>query len=122
MRFSSFASMLLGGAAAMTLFVAASRAQGGNPETGRDFYMRFGCYACHGTSGQGGGENVGGGPKLAPNPLPYVAYEYQLRRPRGIMPIYTQKILSDAQLEDIYSYVTSIQTRTTSSIARSKPK
>lgn len=119
MRFASFASMLLGGAAAMTLFVAASRAQGGNPETGRDLYMRFGCYACHGTSGQGGGENVGGGPKLAPDPLPFVAYEYQLRRPRGIMPAYTQNVLSDGQITDIYSYITSIRPRTAASLGRS---
>lgn len=81
----------------------------GDKKAGRDIYMRYGCFACHGTSGQGGGENVGGGPKLAPDPLPFVAYRYQIRHPRAIMPAYSQKVLSDAQVADTYAYVASIR-------------
>lgn len=81
----------------------------GDRQAGRDIYMRYGCFACHGTSGQGGGENVGGGPKLAPDPLPFVAYRYQIRHPRAIMPAYTPKVLTDAQLADTYAYVASIR-------------
>jgi ubiquinol-cytochrome c reductase cytochrome c subunit len=76
-------------------------------ERGRTAFMQMGCYACHGTMGQGG--ERGAGPKLAPNPFPYEAFAFQTRRPRANMPRYPQEYLSDAQLADIYSYISSIK-------------
>jgi mono/diheme cytochrome c family protein len=52
----------------------------GSAERGYQAYMKYQCYTCHGTIGQGA--DRGAGPKLAPNPFPWVAFENQVRRPR----------------------------------------
>jgi ubiquinol-cytochrome c reductase cytochrome c subunit len=70
---------------------------------GRQLYTATGCYECHGYSGQGSA-----GPRLAPNPLPLDIFTRQLRNPRAVMPIYTRKTLSDADLADIYAYLNAI--------------
>jgi mono/diheme cytochrome c family protein len=74
----------------------------GDVKAGHGVYMRDGCYECHGTTGQGGGLF---GPKLAPDPLAFTAFAFQVRRPRAVMPVYTSKVLSDAELADIYAYL-----------------
>ena len=79
----------------------------GSAERGRKIYMDVGCYACHGSVGQGG--ERGAGPKIAPNPFPYEAFAFQTRRPRNSMPRYPVEFVSDQQLADIYAYVTSIK-------------
>jgi mono/diheme cytochrome c family protein len=79
----------------------------GSPERGHAVFLKMGCDACHGTLGQGG--ERGAGPKLAPNPFPYEAFAFQVRRPRANMPRYPQEFLSDAQLADIYAYIGSIK-------------
>jgi len=66
--------------------------------------MSIGCYACHGTVGQGAST----GPKLAPGPIPYAAFQQQVRQPRQDMPRFGVEFLSDQDLADIYAYVQSI--------------
>jgi mono/diheme cytochrome c family protein len=78
----------------------------GSVEKGKTLFMKNMCYTCHGTQGQGG--ERGAGPKLAPNPFPFVAFEMQLRTPRGTMPRFPQQFVSDQDLADIYQYVASI--------------
>lgn len=78
----------------------------GSIEQGKQLFMKNSCYTCHGTLGQGGERNAG--PKIAPNPFPFVAFEMQLRQPRGVMPRYPVQFVSDQDLADIYSYVASI--------------
>ena len=70
---------------------------------GRQVYISDGCQQCHGYSGQG---TVG--PRIAPNPIPLELFSRQLRNPRGVMPVYTAKVLSDADLASIYAYMNSI--------------
>jgi ubiquinol-cytochrome c reductase cytochrome c subunit len=92
----------------LVLLVAANTAWAQDAaERGRQTYMDMGCYACHGTMGQGG--ERGAGPKLAPNSFPYEAFAFQTRRPRANMPRFPQQFLPDAQLADIYAYVSSIK-------------
>lgn len=74
----------------------------GNAKNGKAIYTTAGCYECHGREAQGG---AGTGPKLGPAPIPYVAFAYQVRVPRDQMPPYTVKVLSDAELADIYAFV-----------------
>lgn len=74
----------------------------GNPTNGKAIYTKAGCYECHGREAQGG---AGTGPKLGPAPIPYAAFAFQVRTPRDQMPPYTAKVLSDAQLADIYAFV-----------------
>ncbi|HLQ27303.1 MAG TPA: cytochrome c [Acidiferrobacterales bacterium] len=73
---------------------------------GQKLYMQNMCYTCHGTVGQGGERT---GPKLAPNPFPYMAFAAQVRKPRQDMPKYPQQFLSDQGLADIYAYILSIK-------------
>jgi ubiquinol-cytochrome c reductase cytochrome c subunit len=76
-------------------------------EQGRKAYMKYQCYTCHGTVGQGG--ERGAGPKLAPNPFPWAGFEFQVRTPRQDMPAYRKEHLSDRELADLYAYVASIR-------------
>ena len=76
-------------------------------EAGRKAYLKYQCYTCHGTAGQGG--ERGAGPKLAPNPFPWEGFRFQVRTPRQDMPAYRQAQLPDKELADIYAYVRSIK-------------
>jgi mono/diheme cytochrome c family protein len=76
----------------------------GNAKNGKAIYTADGCYECHGREAQGG---AGTGPKLGPAPIPYPAFVFQVRSPRDQMPPYTSKVLSDAELADIYAFVQS---------------
>lgn len=73
-------------------------------EEGRKIFASYGCYQCHGYEGQGGAA----GPRIAPRPLPYAGLSRYVRRPAGQMPPYTEKVLTDADLQKIYAY---LQTR-----------
>ncbi|MEQ1883885.1 MAG: cytochrome c [Bryobacteraceae bacterium] len=89
--------------AASTLF-AQSAEPSGNLEKGKQLYMTTGCQACHGRTAQG----VGGNRKLAPKPIPLAAAINYVRNPRGQMIAYSAKILSDADMADIWAYMRSI--------------
>lgn len=83
----------------------AASAPAGNAKNGKTVYTADGCYECHGRDAQGG---AGTGPKLGPNPIPFSAFAYQVRSPRDEMPPYTGKVLSDAELADVYAFVQSL--------------
>jgi mono/diheme cytochrome c family protein len=86
----------------------AQNAPAGSAERGQKIFMHQLCQACHGTVGQGG--ERGAGPKIAPNPFPWVAFEQQVRKPRQVMLPYSAKNLPDQDLADIYAYLVSIKT------------
>ena len=72
---------------------------------GKAIWVSYGCYQCHGYQGQGGASS---GPKIAPDPIPKVAFVFQLRKPRDRMPVYTSVTVSDKDVDDLYAYVSSI--------------
>jgi mono/diheme cytochrome c family protein len=72
-------------------------------DRGKQTYMRVGCYQCHGREAQGAST----GPRLGPNPLPLAAFTRAVRTPRNDMPPYGAKILSDAELADVYAFAAS---------------
>ena len=76
-------------------------------EQGRKAYMKYQCYTCHGTVGQGG--ERGAGPRLLPNLFPWAGFEIQVRTPRQDMPAYRKAHLSDQELADMYAYLRSIK-------------
>ena len=84
---------------------AAMAAPAGNAQNGQRLFTSAGCWECHDHEGQGG---QGTGPRLAPNPIAYSAFVHQCRLPADEMPPYTSKVLSDAELADIYAYLLSI--------------
>ncbi len=79
----------------------------GSADSGYKAYLKYQCYTCHGTVGQGG--DRGTGPKLAPNPFPWAGFELQVRTPRQDMPPYRREHLAQQDLADIYAYVRSIK-------------
>ena len=94
-------------AALLALTASAAFAQDppppGSAEPGQQAYVKYMCYTCHGTLGQGA--DRGTGPKLAPGMLPYAAFALQARTPRLDMPPYRQQFVSDQELADIYTYL-----------------
>ena len=74
-----------------------------NATRGKQLYYETGCYQCHGTRGAGGA-----GPRLAPQPIPIEAFKLQLRHPRIRMPVYTDVVMPDADVADIYAYLLTI--------------
>jgi ubiquinol-cytochrome c reductase cytochrome c subunit len=75
-------------------------AQTGDVKHGQTLWDTHGCYLCHGTVGQGGF-----GPAVATDLVPYVALAQYVRHPTGEMPPFSEKVLSDAELQDIYAYM-----------------
>jgi mono/diheme cytochrome c family protein len=76
-----------------------------NATRGKQLYMATGCYQCHGTRGEGGGN---AGPRVAPGPLPYAGFLQQLRHPRARMPVYTAVVMPDTDVADIYAYLSTV--------------
>jgi ubiquinol-cytochrome c reductase cytochrome c subunit len=103
MKMKMIALALLIGSAGFAL--AQSPAPVGDAANGQKLFLADGCYQCHGTVGQG---SRGTGPKLAPDPIPYEIFANQVRKPVAVMPPYTALVLSDAQLADVYAYVSSL--------------
>ena len=75
----------------------------GDAAKGKVAFIKHGCYQCHGYVGQGGA-----GAKLAPKPLPQEAFVSFVRTTNRAMPPYSEQILSNDDLADIYAYVESI--------------
>jgi ubiquinol-cytochrome c reductase cytochrome c subunit len=101
------AATLSGIALSSPILTAQSQPQtapAGNVEKGRLGFVRVGCAQCHGREAQGSPTT---GPRLGPNGLPYQAFARYVRAPRLQMPPYTEKILSDADLADLYAFVQS---------------
>lgn len=93
------------GAGIVLAVPALAQSPRGDAARGKQIFMTDGCYECHGTRGAGGGFT---GPRLAPNPPSFAAVKAQLRHPARRMPPYTAKVISDAQIADIYAYLKSI--------------
>lgn len=76
----------------------------GDAAKGKDKFVTHGCFQCHNYQGQGGDA----GAKLAPKPMPFEALVNFVRTSNRQMPPYSEQILSNADLEDIYAYLQSI--------------
>jgi mono/diheme cytochrome c family protein len=95
--------------AGATLLAASSAlaapAPTGDVTKGQANFERVGCYQCHGHQGQGGRE----GPRIAaPVPLAWPAFLAWVRTTSGDMPPYTEKVLPERDLVDIYAYMQSV--------------
>jgi mono/diheme cytochrome c family protein len=85
---------------------ASDVAPAGNLHTGKTLFDRDGCYECHGTEGQGSLQTRAA--QIGPPPIPYSAFAAYVRHPSGTMPPYTSKVVSDAEMADIYAFLKSI--------------
>lgn len=93
---------LLAPVAAMALLVTAALGQGNaDAAKGKQLFIDYSCYACHGFSGQNGP-----GARLVPMKMAQVAFTAYVRNPRTRqMPSFSDKVLSNQQLGDIWAYI-----------------
>ena len=89
---------------AVPVIAAPQAPPSGNAETGKRLFMKNNCYYCHGTSGQGSRD----GARIAQTALNLQGVMRYVRKPTGAMPGYTEKILTDQELTDIYAYLKSL--------------
>ena len=97
-------------ACALTVFVVHG-ALSQDAANGRRLYLADGCYECHGYAGQGGRD----GARIAATSMPNQSFIRYVRRPFGAMPAYSQKVLSDQEVLDIYAYVKAMPAAKTAS-------
>jgi len=90
--------------ASSTLLLGQDAAGNGAAIRGKTLFTKYGCYECHGTQGQG----TTAGARLAPKPIAIAALIAYVRQPKGQMPPYTSKVVSDAELADIRTFLASI--------------
>jgi mono/diheme cytochrome c family protein len=109
-KFERIAVVALATALAMAapgVSVKAQDAPQGDAANGKRIFLADGCFTCHGRSGQGGSYN-GPAPILAHTALPFDGFKGQIRNPVNDMPAYSNAILSDKDIADIYAFVTSL--------------
>jgi mono/diheme cytochrome c family protein len=94
-------------AALGTGIAAAQDAPKGDVANGKRIFLADNCFTCHGRSGQGGAYN-GPAPILAHTALPFDGFKGQVRNPSDDMPAYSDAVLSDQDIADIYAYVQSL--------------
>ena len=76
----------------------------GNAMRGKELFLSYSCYACHGYNAQ-----TGNGARLLPMRMNQQVFSLYIRAPKTQgMPAYSTKMISDAQAADIYAYVLSL--------------
>src|SRR5262245_24767703 len=92
-------------AAQLIVRAQAPEAPQGNPEKGKKLFVERACWQCHGLAAQGGGI---AGPRLAGRVPPWPAFARYVRQPTEEMVPYTEKVLPDTELTDIYAWLKAI--------------
>ena len=94
-------------AAAVACVLGHGPALAADAAKGRAAFMKYGCWQCHGTEGQGS-VSTSAGKVLAPDPLPLETFSAFLRSTNAAMPPYSEKILPNDDLADIHAYLASV--------------
>ena len=79
----------------------------GSPDKGKLAFMKYGCFQCHGTVGQGS-VATSNGKVLYNTALPLEAFVAFVRTTNRAMPPYSEKVLPTSDLEDIHAYLESL--------------
>ena len=100
--------VVLAAVAAGAVTLASSSAfAAGDAAKGKAAFMKYGCWQCHGTEGQGSAI-TSAGKVLAPDPLPWESFSAFVRTTNRAMPPYSEAILSNDDLADIHAYLSTI--------------
>ena len=95
-------------AAALWLSTVASAqsqsAPSGNADNGKRLFLKDGCWECHGYAGQGGRD----GARIGATGLTLQGVIRYVRKPAGAMPAFSDKVITDQELTDIYAYLKSL--------------
>jgi ubiquinol-cytochrome c reductase cytochrome c subunit len=82
----------------------APAAQTGDATNGKKLFVTYLCWSCHGSNGRAGGA----APAITPSTRSAEDLIKYVRKPRGAMPPYTSKSISDRDLTDIAAYLRTI--------------
>jgi mono/diheme cytochrome c family protein len=105
-----FACLLVLAAGFCSSVALAQDAPPGDAGNGKRVYLATGCFTCHGRAGQGGAYN-GPAPVLAKTAMPFEGFKMQVRNPSNDMPAYSEPVMSDKEIADIYAFVQSLAGR-----------
>ena len=100
------AGVLVGTAAGVIAQTPAATPPAGNPVNGRQLFTKMSCHYCHGTEGQG--SLAGVGPRIALVSRSYDSFARYVREPTGRMTGYSEQILPEPELIDIYAFLRSL--------------
>ena len=102
-QFATVAALTLGAAALFAQAPAGNTAPAGDAKNGKELFVKYTCYGCHGFSAQNGPA----GNRLNPMKMTQQGFTALVRNPGAPnrMPPYSAKVISDAQLGDIYAYL-----------------
>ena len=95
--------VLVGTAAGVIGQTPAAKSPTGDPVNGRQLFTKMACHYCHGTEGQG--SIAGVGPRIALVSRSYDSFARYVRQPAGRMTGYSEKILPEPELIDIYAFL-----------------
>jgi len=79
----------------------------GDAAKGKASFIKYGCWQCHGTEGQGSAI-TSAGKVLAPDPLPWESFSAFVRSTNRAMPPYSEAVLPNDDLADMHAYLSSI--------------
>ena len=101
-KFIQFTAVAVLGLGAAALFGQAPPPTG-DAKNGKELFVKYTCYGCHGFSAQNGPA----GNRLNPMKMTQQGFTALVRNPGAPnrMPPYSAKVISDAQLGDIYAYL-----------------
>ena len=100
-----FSAVTLAAVLAVPAMAAPAPAPQGDAAKGKTNFERVGCWECHGHQGQGGNAGV----RIAdPVPLAWPAFLAWVRTTSGDMPPFTEKVLPQQDLVDIYAWLQSV--------------
>jgi cytochrome c553 len=77
-------------------------APAGNADNGKKLFVDRACYMCHGLEAHSGGDQ---GPRIAGRVPAWPAFAKYVRQPTNQMIPYTDKVLSNQELADIYAWL-----------------
>ena len=100
-------SLVLAALAAGAAVLVHSAAFAADVKKGKDAFMKYGCWQCHGTEGQGS-QITSAGKVLAPDPMPLETFVAFVRSTDRAMPPYSEKVLSNEDLADMHAYLAAI--------------
>ena len=97
-------------AAVLAVLPAANSQPPADAENGEKVFDKLGCSRCHGSAGEGmsstGKET--GAPRIAGTHLSLREFVQSVRKPKGQMPPFGSKQVSDAELSEVYAFLESV--------------
>jgi mono/diheme cytochrome c family protein len=82
----------------------------GDPQNGKKVFEKLGCLRCHGSAGEGMSQagKESGPPRIASTHLSLQDFVRSIRAPKGQMPQFSPKQVTDAELSDVYAFLQSV--------------